>query len=152
MKRSVVSLAATLFVPRTSWDRWGLAGAWMLFLFTLSSFPASRFPSVTLPQFDKFVHFCLYFPLGVLLVRALAGGGVVRRSGLLWRTLLYGAAYGMFDEVYQSFIPQRSSSFADWVVDCLAVAAGGWFGSAMMLAARNRMVRTNPEEAGRETA
>jgi VanZ family protein len=60
---------------------------------------------------DKFGHFGVYGLLGTL----------VCRLGRGWRatlaSLLVVAAYGASDEWHQSFVPGRSSEFADWIAD-----------------------------------
>jgi VanZ family protein len=83
---------------------------------------SSRSDLATLPGHisDKVAHFGAFGLLGVLVLRAWAGGrwaGVNRRSVLF--TAAVGAAYGAFDELHQLFTPGRSSSIGDWLADVL---------------------------------
>jgi VanZ family protein len=76
------------------------------------------------PGFDKLVHFGVFAGLGALLARAFVGAGV--RAAVLWATLA-GAAYGVVDEIHQSFVPTRSAE----ALDALADAAGSLAGAAL---------------------
>lgn len=98
------------------------AVAWMAVIFTLSSIPGDRYPRVDLANADKGVHALLFLPVGWLFARAAMAGAELR-----WRLLaaiIAGALYGALDEFHQSFVPKRSCSLADWLVDFLAVAVG----------------------------
>jgi VanZ family protein len=94
-------------------------------VFVLSSIPDT--PAMP-GNSDKGVHGLLYFPLGALLVRALAGGWGARVSATvaLVATLLAGA-YGVSDEIHQHFVPPRQADPYDAVADTTgaAVAAFG---------------------------
>ena len=81
-------------------------------------------PDVPLPGVvgDKTAHLAGYAVLGLLAVRAVAGGLPARvtvRHAVL--ALLITIAYGAGDEWHQSFVPGRSPD----VYDLLADAAGG---------------------------
>src|SRR4051795_3605108 len=81
---------------------------------------------------DKGLHAVLYAGLGVLLVRALAGG-LRRRITVtiaLAATLIAGA-YGVSDEFHQHFVPPRQVEGLDVVADTIgagvaAFALAGW--------------------------
>jgi len=91
-------------------------------IFTLSSF--SQLPSPPSGVTDKHEHFTIYFILGLMLVRALAGG---RLSGVTFRVVLLAAVftslYGISDEFHQSFVPGRDSSVFDWYADTTGAVA-----------------------------
>jgi len=84
---------------------------------------------------DKVVHFLVYGILAALWVRALRprepGGGrrAFRRALLV--AVVVTAAWGVLDEIHQSFVPGRDASPGDAVADTLgglagAVLAGRW--------------------------
>ncbi|MCC7008379.1 MAG: VanZ family protein [Acidobacteria bacterium] len=73
---------------------------------------------------DKTAHFAAYAVLAALL---LWGTSNVRWAGVGWRSGLLAiagaAAYGVFDELHQAFVPGRSTSFDDWVADVSGASA-----------------------------
>lgn len=91
-------------------------------IFTLSSF--SQLPSPPEGVSDKHEHFTIYFLLGLVLVRALAGG---RLAGVTWPvaivSILLVSAYGASDEFHQSFVPGRDTDVLDWRADTIGGAA-----------------------------
>ncbi|MGI8908579.1 MAG: VanZ family protein [Candidatus Sumerlaeaceae bacterium] len=92
--------------------------AWALLLFILSSVPGNNYPEVGWRFADKWVHFALYTPFGILLARWLE---------LRWRgsaAVLAGWVYGATDEMHQLWVPRRSCDFADWMIDAIAVVIG----------------------------
>jgi VanZ family protein len=79
---------------------------------------------------DWLLHGLAYGLLGFVLARALAGGWglpIRRRAGLL--TVALGVAYGISDELHQSFIPGRDPSLSDVTADTVGTLAG--LGAAM---------------------
>ena len=75
------------------------------------------------PNMDKVMHLLEYSLFGLLLGRAvrytLSGS---KRWVASAATIGLGASVGALDEFYQSFVPTRSSSVADWVTDVAAVS------------------------------
>jgi len=71
---------------------------------------------------DKFYHLLEYFGLGVLLARAFRAG---RRAVSPMRTLIMavtlGVLVGVADEIFQSFVPGRSSDIFDVLADATGV-------------------------------
>ncbi len=96
---------------------WIGAAAWAALLFGLSSLPAGRAPSspLSFPGDDKVVHAALYGVLGGLLRVALG------RSG---PAIALAAAYGVSDELHQSFVPGRDADAFDWLADVAGAALG----------------------------
>ncbi len=87
----------------------------------LSSIPGRSLPAVALLSQDKLIHLAEYFGFVVLLARALPGSRPILLAVIL-ATLM-----GALDERYQSLIPGRDSSLADWAADALgAVLGGAW--------------------------
>ena len=74
------------------------------------------------PNMDKVMHLLEYSLFGLLLGRAvrftLSGS---KRWVATVATLVLGASVGGLDEFYQSFVPTRTSSVADWATDVAAV-------------------------------
>jgi VanZ family protein len=101
----------------------------MAAIFVGSSMPEPPIPS-TVP--DVSLHEAGYFGLGVLLIRALAGGrwaGVTPRALVLaW---IIAVAYAATDEWHQSFVPNRHVELRDWIADAIGALAativvGAW--------------------------
>lgn len=106
--------------------QWGPVVAYMAVIFYESSQPA-------LPSFvpdtisDKLLHIGGYAVLGALLVRALSNGfrrPVTATVAVLAVTLT--TAYGVSDEMHQSFVPPREMDPWDVVAD----AVGGTLAAA----------------------
>lgn len=74
------------------------------------------------PNMDKVMHLLEYSLFGLLLGRAvrftLSGS---KRWVASAATIGLGATVGGLDEFYQSFVPTRTSSAADWATDVAAV-------------------------------
>ena len=98
--------------------RWLPAAIWLAIVFTLTSIPNPRLPSLT--GGDKAAHTIMYGVLGVLVAYALAGG---RRSLARFVAAFVAiAAIAAVDEWHQRYVPGRSASTADWWAD--VVGAG----------------------------
>lgn len=101
---------------------------YMTLIFSLSS--VSDVPALPGGMSDKSAHALLYAGLGILLVRALAGGrGTKVGAGTFALTILIAAVYGLSDEIHQLFVPGRQFDLRDLAADGIgaAVAAGlGW--------------------------
>lgn len=85
----------------------------------VSSIPKVPAPPVS----DKFIHSWEYAFFAFLLWRAIIAN---RRIHFSWKiplsVLLGGAAFGAFDEFYQSFVPGRESSIKDWYADIAGIS------------------------------
>jgi VanZ family protein len=124
---------------------WGPAVGWMALIFGFStdyfsssntapvfgSLLTSLFPGVTaetLAQWHllmrKLGHWTEYFILAVLVLRALT------RSNLSWRfigTAVFVFLFALSDEWHQAFVPSRSASFADVLLDTFGGICGVGF-------------------------
>jgi lipopolysaccharide/colanic/teichoic acid biosynthesis glycosyltransferase/VanZ family protein len=81
--------------------------------------------------FRKSGHFVTYGLLAFLFYRALRAGRRQRyRPAWFLGAGTLAAAYGALDEFLQTFVPNRSGSVRDWLVDCAGIAF------ALALAAR----------------
>ncbi len=100
---------------------WAPVIVYMAAIFAVSSMPQAPLPAGG----DKTWHVIAYFGLGVVVVRAVAGG-LPRRIG--WRTAALAIAiavtYAVTDEMHQWFVPGRSADVADLIADAIGVCAG----------------------------
>jgi len=94
-----------------------------MFIFIMSSlsFPAGSDP---FPHFDKFAHFLVYGAFALLIFR-----GFARTTGsnnfllIAILTVTVTVAYGVSDEIHQSFVPARDSDVNDVAADCVGAMA-----------------------------
>lgn len=106
---------------------WGLVCAYATLIFCMSSLshPEESLPGFVFNLSDKVVHGIEYAVLGVLCYRALRGGSVVSwRQHAIPMAILLASLYGASDEIHQSFVPFRDSSWLDWVADTIGAAVG----------------------------
>jgi len=130
---------------------WAAVGAWMIVIFFFSGAPFSdentsallapvlsaMFPSITGGQLEaihlglrKLGHLVEYFILAVLFMRALAvefpRHRWIHRIGI---AVLLASLYAASDEWHQSFVPGRTASVNDVIIDsCGAFLGALWFG------------------------
>jgi VanZ family protein len=92
---------------------------WAIFIFILSSIPASGFPSLPFPVPDKLVHAVLFFVLCFLVYRALRNQTRFPKLSLhsLSISLVFTASYGALDEFHQLFVPGREADVYDFLAD-----------------------------------
>lgn len=109
---------------RLTFWRWLLVILWMALIFILSSQPKASMPHYPNGMLDwgikKSAHMIEYGILAILFWRAVSGcaGATVRRSQV-WLVPLFCLVYAATDEYHQSFVPGRSSSVWDVLVDGL---------------------------------
>ena len=121
---------------------------YMLMIFYLSS-ETAPLPELTVRVWDKALHFPEYLGLGLLLARAFYGEGLAPvRAALV--ALLLASAYGVSDEIHQSFVPERTADVYDWIADtCGAATAASAFST--VLRRRHRPPRSQPDRLDRPT-
>jgi VanZ family protein len=111
---------------------WGPVGLMLAVIFGASSIPNLT----TLPGniSDKSGHSIGYALLGILILRALAGG---RLREVTWRrgiaAIVLATLYGVTDEFHQLFVPGRSADRYDVLADCVGATIGavlGWLAGA----------------------
>ncbi len=110
--------------PAPTFALWGPVVLYMSIIFFVS-----HQPQVTIPPglTDKSSHSIAYTLLGVLIVRALAGGlpaPVTLRAALMG--ILLTTAYGASDEFHQMFVPGRSAELYDLYADAIGGAVGAF--------------------------
>lgn len=92
----------------------------MALLFYLSSL---RFIPGADRLWDKGAHFAAYALLAGLALRAFHGGFLPPRRLAVLGALVLTIAFGVFDEIHQSFVPGRSPSGLDVFADSLGAAS-----------------------------
>ena len=109
---------------KSDFTRWQLPPfLWGVLILAINSYPRIEIPDVGFTAIDKVGHFCVYFMLGFLIVRALSKGEGLRLQGSILKTLVIGITFAIFDEVHQKFIPGRSAEFWDAAADVIGIAA-----------------------------
>jgi VanZ family protein len=139
--------------PRKPAGHWLWAVAVALTVFIASGQSHVAAPSIV--NFDKVAHGLVFGLIATLVGRSF------RRRRLVWIAILLTSAYGMADEIRQSFTPGRSVEVADWVADttgaCLAVTLyqlWGWYRRLleMRLFTRKQRVELSPAPVPTEGA
>jgi VanZ family protein len=88
-------------------------------ILVVSSRPGTDLPSTGIPQGDKGLHVAEYFVFGALLLLPCRGLGFRFRVPVL----AAGMAFAAFDEFFQTFIPGRFGSAADFAMDVVGLLA-----------------------------
>lgn len=98
---------------------------WAGIIFIISAQPKEAFERLGLSGLLVSVvgHLVTYFILMTLLVLAFrfANGVPFRQACLI--SFVIVAVYGLSDEYHQSFVPGRTPTVADWIVDLIGAAA-----------------------------
>jgi len=81
----------------------------------------------------KSAHFLEYAVLAILLCRALTEPGTRPSLGTLFRVIVYCAVYACLDELHQMFVPRRTGSLYDSMLDTVGASVG-----ALVFRARRR--------------
>ena len=91
-------------------------------IITVSSIPGGYFPEKGLFSWDKVFHFVEYFFFTLLIASAyIYSPNRRRRMKWIAYTLKVGIIFPISDELYQSFIPGRTSSWLDVIADLSGV-------------------------------
>lgn len=110
---------------RSFWHYWFPVLLYVALIFGVSSIGNLR-PPGNLAASDKLAHIGEYGILGFLFMRALRGSEVVSRSSVaLVLAILLGLGVGLCDEIFQSFVPGRVSSAADFAADGAGLLLSG---------------------------
>lgn len=97
---------------------WTAVAGWMGLIFSVSSMSSPGLPS----GWGSPAHFAAYAVLGALCMLALGRSVPVDRA--IGLSVLISSAYGVTDEVHQSFVPGRVPDVVDWGFDSLGAAVG----------------------------
>ena len=104
--------------------------AGMIFYLSSQSHPDDDLPSFLFEEIsDKVLHAVEYGILSLLCYRAFrwaAGPAVAQQAVVL--AIVTASLYGITDEVHQSFVPLRDSSWLDWLADTIgaSIATMSW--------------------------
>ena len=102
-------------------SHWIPVALYILLIFGLSSIHGLQVPG-PFPFMDKVAHLMEYSLFGLLVGRAIrftmSGSSRVAMS---IAAISFGGFVGMCDELYQRFVPGRSSDVYDWLTDLTAV-------------------------------
>ena len=94
----------------------------MALIFFASSVPGDQLPG---HFWDKLVHLLVYAVLGVLFLIPLAKARLSQVTvGTAARAVVLATLYGAFDEVHQSFTPDRTPDVRDLFADTLGATLG----------------------------
>ena len=92
--------------------------SYALLIVALSSIPGKSYPTALILSHDKVIHLLEYAGFAFLLTWARPAAA----SAL--HVIIFASLFGVADELYQSFIPGRDSSVADWAADSIGAAVG----------------------------
>lgn len=124
---------------------WAPVAACMALIFVLSGMAA---PPTPVQASDKTLHLVGYGGLGVVALRATAGGvlsGVTGGSAAAAWTI--ATLYGLSDEYHQSFVPSRTPDAADVLADAVGAAASiGLVWAFGIIARSRRTARAAPRD------
>lgn len=118
----MIAVGRVAQLPRRQVIRVALVLGWLALIFALSSrssFPQPR--SGFGEPSSVVVHLILYGVLAVLLFRALTVNRAARWSTVAI-VVAFATLYGISDELHQSFVPGRSATVLDVVVDGIGAA------------------------------
>jgi VanZ family protein len=100
--------------------RWAAVLAWAAFVVVLSVLPGRAMPGIAIPGLDKIAHFVFYSALALLAERAARKPHFTSWAVVTVSCGLLGAML----ELVQRFLPGRSMSVADMLVNFLGAAVG----------------------------
>ena len=94
---------------------------WAGFIFFVSAQPKETFVKLGLSGLLLSIggHLVVYFVLMSLLVLALRLGSDAPQKWAYALSFLLVALYGLSDEYHQSFVPGRTATIVDWIVDLI---------------------------------
>lgn len=97
-------------------------------IFVASSMPAVQPPSMGIEWQDKIYHGLAYFVYGLCVQVAVFGWNVrIDNLRACLIVCVVGAAYGISDEIHQSFVPERMAEVADAIADAVGVVLSTTF-------------------------
>ncbi len=92
----------------------------------------------------KGAHFIEYAVLAILLCRALSEPGTRPSTSVLVRVIVYCTIYACLDELHQAFVPKRTASPYDSMLDTLGASLG-----ALLFRTWRRSARAGTETSAR---
>jgi len=111
-------------------------------ILAVSSVPNLKTPEVDFWAVDKVVHFLEYAGFAFLTFRSISRLGWGKRRRLaFWSALALLAGVALIDEIWQGFVPGRTSDPLDYLADVL----GGAVAVVVLWLARSRKPQQKPE-------
>ena len=107
---------------------------WAAFILGICLMPGKDLPSVSIFEFDKFVHFACYFILATLLYYGWSKQTLVKylRSHLLFKLLVLTCSYGFIIEIMQETLTaDRHFDIYDALANSAGAVAGSFFADKM---------------------
>jgi len=102
---------------RASW----LAPVWTILIIIALSVPGKSLPSVSILDFDKYIHAGLFFVLTILWLAALADRTALRAIVIVSLIILFSFA----SELYQEMLPfDRTADIFDAIADSVGALVG----------------------------
>jgi VanZ family protein len=102
---------------------WLPALSWAGFIFFLSAQPSEVFPKISLIEvLSVGAHLVSYAVLMALLVMALRRSTGLPAAHARLLAFVFVALYALSDEYHQSFVPGRTPTPLDWLVDLVGAA------------------------------
>ena len=97
----------------------------LLIIYSVVIFIFSSRPEVGVEQYfygqDKVIHFVIYGIHTFLCLLTLCDGILSLKSIQYFLALILSVSYGIFNEIYQYFIPEREFSFGDILANSLGI-------------------------------
>jgi len=97
----------------------------MLIIYSVVIFIFSSQPEVGVEQYfygqDKVIHFLTYGIHAFLCLVALSDKILLLKLFHYFLTLAFSVSYGIFNEIYQYFIPEREFSFGDILANSMGI-------------------------------
>ncbi len=94
-----------------------------------------------LPFSDYLAHLSQFAVLSALTYWAFRSSGRLSRPALWGAVLVFTVLYGVSDEVHQSFVPGRSATAADVMIDAIGGVAGLIFAEGLLRVILRRRAR-----------
>lgn len=99
---------------------------WAIVIFILCSIPGNDLPKtsmITIPHFDKIVHFGMFFIMGIFLFAELSIQTNLKRITITGITIFLIAIYGgLIEYLQQNYFINRSGDYWDLTADILGGA------------------------------
>lgn len=96
---------------------------WAIVIFILCSIPGNDLPKtsmITIPHFDKIVHFGMFFIMGIFLFAEISIQTKLKRTSITSVILLVITIYGgIIEYLQQNYFTNRSGDYWDLIADIL---------------------------------
>lgn len=103
--------------------------AYLIIIFIVSSIPGDDLPELTFTFSDKILHGFVYIVAFLLFYYSfihLKSDSIFYKYALLF-SLIFTIVYAAFDEIHQSFVPNRDADFFDFLADFVGAILGFLF-------------------------